>query len=121
MGDPGDIAAHDPSGRLMDPGTPGTWDGEKWIPLDHEQLRTMVVDILIRDVSPVLELPAVRATVRDELATHMAAALADPDVGNEAATLYEEGQDHDAFRAASQALARYLLERLTAQEQQILT
>jgi hypothetical protein len=97
----------------MDKGTPGTWDGEKWIPLDHEQLRAMVVDILIRDVSPVLELPRVREIVRDELASHIAAALADPDMGNEAALLYEEGNDHDAFRAASKALAGYLLERVS--------
>lgn len=108
----------------MEAGTPGTWDGEKWIPLDHEQLRTMVVDILIRDVSPVLELPRVREIVRDELASHMAAALADPDIGDHAVRALldhtaETGQHPPAgativVRAASKGLAAYLLERLSS-------
>lgn len=83
----------------MEPGTLGVWDGERWAPAEN----------------------AIRSLVRAELATHLAAALADPDLGYKASALYEEGRNYDAFRAASQALARYLLERLTAQEQQILT
>lgn len=109
----------------MQPGTPGTWDGEKWIPLDHEQLRQMVVDILVRDVSPVLELPAVRAIVRDELATHMAAALADPDVGKLKGKagiqrLVDAGFERrqlyaldEQLQSVAKALAGFLLERLT--------
>lgn len=76
----------------MQPGTLGQWDGERWAPIDDDEFTQRVNQIL---------------------ASHMAAALADPDVGNEAAILYEEGHDHDAFRAASKALAGYLLERVT--------
>lgn len=75
----------------MHPGTLGQWDGERWAPAEH----------------------AVRQLIRDELATHYAAALADPNLGDHAADLYQHGHDQEAFRAASKAVAGYLLERLT--------
>lgn len=80
----------------MNPGTLGEWTGERWAPIHDDEFTRRVNHIL---------------------ATHMAAALADPDLGDHAADHYQAGNDHDAFRAASKALAGYLLEKLTAQEQ----
>lgn len=75
----------------MEPGTIGVWTGEKWAPGE----------------------PAVKQLIRDELRTIMAAALADPNLGDESALLYEDGQDQDALRSASKALAGFMLERLS--------
>lgn len=76
----------------MEKGTLGEWTGEKWAPVDDDEFTRRVKAII---------------------ASEMAAALADPNLGDEPAQLYEEGNDHDAFRAASKALAGYLLERVT--------
>lgn len=95
---------------MMEPGTVGVWDGERWKPGEE----------------------AIRQIIRDELATYMAAALADPDVGaidggewDTLVTLLETaGLEQwqaktvaDAVGTASQhtakSIAGYLLERVT--------
>jgi len=110
VGDAGELPAHDPGGRLMQPGILGQWDGERWAPIDDGEFTRRVNQIL---------------------ASHMAAALADPDVGSIDGEEWDDivrmlelvfAQDQartltDAIGMAGQHTAKsvsgYLLERVT--------
>lgn len=70
----------------MRPGTLGEWDGTKWTPAD-DAIRQHIVDVLIREIAPVMEDHVIRRITREELASAMAACLADPDVNEHAKSL----------------------------------
>lgn len=84
---------------MMQPGTLGEWTGERWAPINDDEFTRRVNQIL---------------------ATHMAAAAADPNLGDTAA-LHLRGvgpqELEPALRAASVALAGYLLQRVTEQDE----
>jgi len=103
----------------MEPGTLGMWDGERWTVADEEIQRRIDSRLLDSCRPNTLLTDWIDRRANGPLIAALAAAIADPNLGDESVIEFEENIPPDgpnlapALRAASRALAGYLLERLT--------